>query len=123
MLGRQAAEYVDAWVRVRGDHAGALIHPVKADGTIEVRRCSDQAVYDLLDRVSRRAGLAPVRPHDCRRMMISSMLDEATDLLTVMKQSGHRSAAVVEGYDLRPERAQRDAVEQMYCPVVDPPDL
>ena len=51
--------------------------------------------------------------------MISALLDEATDLLTVMRQSGHATAAVVAGYDLRPERAQRAAVDSLYCPVVD----
>ena len=119
MLSRQAAEYLDAWVQVRGLHPGPLVHPVTIDGTIQLRRCSEQAVYDLLDRLSGRAGLEPVRPHDCRRTMISALLDEATDLLTVMRQSGHATAAVVAGYDLRPERAQRAAVDSLYCPVVD----
>lgn len=118
LLSRQAADYVDGWLQARGTHPGALLHPVRIDGTIEVRRCSEQAVYDLLDRLARRAGIDPVRPHDCRRTMISSLLDEATDLLSVMKQSGHASAAVVAGYDMRPERAQRAAVEALFCPVV-----
>lgn len=118
LLGRQAADYLDAWVKVRGAHPGPLLHPVRIDGMIEMRRCSAQAIYDLLDRLARRAGLAPVRPHDCRRTMISAMLDEATDLLTIMRQTGHASAAVVAGYDMRPERAQRAAVDGLFCPLV-----
>lgn len=121
-LGRQAADYIDGWARVRGTHAGPLLHPVRIDGTIEARRCSEQSVYDLLDRLSRRAGLEAVRPHDCRRTMISALLDEATDLMTVMRQSGHASAAVVASYDLRPERAQRTAAEALYCPLVEESD-
>jgi integrase/recombinase XerD len=119
LLGRQAGDYLDAWIRIRGAHAGPLIHPVRVSGTIEARRCSEQSVYDLLDRLSRRAGLDVVRPHDCRRTMVSALLDEGADLFTVMKQSGHRSAAVVAGYDLRPERAQRASVEALFCPMID----
>lgn len=119
LLGRQAAEYVDAWVRVRGAHPGPLLHPIRIDGMVEMRRCSEQTVYDLLARLSRRAGIDPVRPHDCRRTMVSALLDEATDLITVMRQSGHVSAAVVAGYDMRPERAQRAAIEALFCPVIE----
>ncbi len=116
LLGRQAADYVEDWVRHRGLYEGPLFFPVGLDGTIEHRRCAEQMVYDLLDRLSRWAGIDPVRPHDCRRTMVSSMLEEATDVLTVMRQTGHSSASVVSTYDLRPERAQRCVVEQLYCP-------
>jgi len=117
-LGRQASIYVDDWIQIRGRHPGPLFHPISIDGTIKIRRCSMQMVYDLLDRLSRRAVIPPVRPHDCRRTMISALLDKETDVLTVMRQSGHSSVAVVAAYDRRSERAQRWAVEHAYCPEV-----
>ena len=120
-LGRQAPNYLDDWIRTRGSHPGPLFHPISINGTIKIRRCSMQMVYDLLDRLSRRAVIPPVRPHDCRRTMISALLDRETDVLTVMRQSGHSSVAVFAIYDRRSERAQRGAVEQMYCPAVHSP--
>lgn len=116
LLGRQAAEYLESWVAMRGSHAGPLIHPVRIDGTIEIRRCGEQTVYDLLERLSRQAGIEPVRPHDCRRTMITALLEDQVDIFTIQRQTGHRSPAIVAGYDLRPERAQRAAVDLLFCP-------
>lgn len=117
-VSHQAAHYIQAWVRLRRAHAGPLFHPMTPRRTIAVRRCSDEAVYDFLERTSRHARIEAVRPHDCRRTMVSSLLGASTDVLTVMRQSGHSSARLVQAYDRRPDAAQRRAVELLPCPVV-----
>jgi integrase len=117
-VSHQAAHYIQAWVRVRGAHEGPLFHPMTPRRTIAVRRCSNEAVYEFLERTSRHARIEAVRPHDCRRTMVSSLLGASTDVLTVMRQSGHSSARLVQAYDRRPDAAQRRAVELLACPVV-----
>lgn len=114
-LGASAAEQVRAWLRVRGDHPGALFVST-LHGTIGAKRMSTQNVYDVLRRLALAADVAPFAPHDCRRTCATAMLDAGADLFCVQRQLGHASPTTTQRYDRRGERAQRAAVELVPFP-------
>ncbi|KAB8332293.1 tyrosine-type recombinase/integrase [Scytonema tolypothrichoides VB-61278] len=107
-----AVAALDAWLKVRGDLRGALICPVRRGGHVEIRRLTDQAVMVILRKRALSAGVAPFSPHDFRRTFISNLLEAGVDVLTVSRLAGHADPATTQKYDLRPEEAKRQAVQQ-----------
>jgi len=77
-------------------------------------------------RIFRERGLqarikAPT-PHDLRRTWIGNLLDLGVDLATVQKMAGHASASTTGRYDRRDHAVQRNAVQKLHVPYVDPVD-
>ena len=107
-----AVSALDAWLKVRGDAPGALISPVIRGGRVEIRRITDQAVMVILRKRAKSAGVASFSPHDFRRTFITNLLSAGVDVLTVSRLAGHADPATTQKYDLRPEFAKRQAVQQ-----------
>ena len=107
-----AVSALDAWLAVRGDAPGALISPVFRGGRVEIRRITDQAVMVILRKRAKSAGVASFSPHDFRRTFITNLLSAGVDVLTVSRLAGHSDPATTQKYDLRPEVAKRQAVQQ-----------
>jgi len=107
-----AVAAVDAWVKVRGDAPGALISPVIRGGHVNIRRMTDQAVMVILTKRALNAGVADCCPHDFRRTFVTNLLTADVDVLTVSKLAGHADPMTTQKYDLRPEVAKRQAVQQ-----------
>jgi integrase/recombinase XerD len=107
-----AVAAVDAWVKVRGDAPGALISPVIRGGHVNIRRMTDQAVMVILTKRALNAGVAAIMPHDFRRTFVTNLLTADVDVLTVSKLAGHADPMTTQKYDLRPEVAKRQAVQQ-----------
>lgn len=63
--GARAA--LDAWLRMRGREAGALLCPVDKAGRVRVRHMTDQAVLYIVRRRASLAGIRRFSPHDLRR--------------------------------------------------------
>jgi len=110
-----AADALTDWLKIRGDDDGPLFLVVAAARGVGTR-LSDQTIYDMLDRRSKAANIAPVRPHDLRRTFISDQLDAGTDTVTVAKLAGHSSPATTARYDRRGERAKRKAASVTHTP-------
>lgn len=107
-----AVSALDAWLKVRGDAPGALISPVRRGDHVEIRRLTDQAVMVILRKRATRAGVAACSPHDFRRTFVTNLLAAGVDVLTVSRLAGHADPATTQKYDLRPEVAKRQAVQQ-----------
>ena len=107
-----AVSALDAWLKVRGDAPGALICPVRRGDHVEIRRLTDQAVMVILRKRATRAGVAACSPHDFRRTFVTNLLSAGVDVLTVSRLAGHADPATTQKYDLRPEVAKRQAVQQ-----------
>jgi site-specific recombinase XerD len=107
---------LDAWLRFRGDVSGPLFLPVTQAGVVAVRRLSDQAVYDLVRRLARRAGVATFGPHDLRRSHISDAMDAGADISALAALVGHSQVSTTARYDRRGERARRRAAETVHVP-------
>ncbi len=107
-----AVSALDAWLKVRGDAPGPLISPVRRGGHVHIKRMTDQAVMVILRKRALSAGVASFSPHDFRRTFITNLLSAGVDVLTVSQLAGHADPATSQKYDLRPEVAKRQAVQQ-----------
>src|SRR5438876_845923 len=61
-----AREALTAWLTVRGADEGPLFTPVDKSGRIIPGRLTPESVFDRLEHLARRAGVARFSPHDCR---------------------------------------------------------
>jgi site-specific recombinase XerC len=112
--GRRA---LAAWLDVRGlDDPGPLFCPIDKAGRMTLRRLSTQAVYALVDRRARKAGVGHLSPHDGRRTFASDLFDAGVDAVQVQGLMGHASLLTTGGYDRRPELARLAAVERLHFP-------
>jgi integrase/recombinase XerD len=110
--GRRA---MAAWLEVRGlEEDGPLFCPVDKAGRVTIRRLSTQAVYALVDRRARKAGVSHLSPHDGRRTFASELFDAGVDAVQVQGLMGHASLLTTGGYDRRPELARLAAVERLH---------
>jgi integrase len=118
-------EALAAWLTWRGYEPGPLFVAVNKGGRIDpmMRRLSTQAVYALLQRLARAAGVAPFSPHDCRRTYAGDLLDAGADLSTVKDLMGHASASTTAIYDRRGEHAKRRAAGLIHVPYQEPMTL
>jgi integrase len=105
-----------AWIARRGGAEGPLFLPVQKDGVIVSRRLTEGAIYKILERRARVAGVPHFSPHDCRRTVIGDLLDAGADMSTVKELAGHASIETTARYDRRGERAKRSAADLLHVP-------
>ena len=108
-----ALPYLKRWLRARGTAPGPLFVALRKSGEMIFRHLSGQAVYDILQRRRRQAGLDPMTPHDFRRTYITVLLDADVDPLTVAALAGHAQVQTTARYDRRSERTQQEAVQRL----------
>jgi integrase/recombinase XerD len=111
--GRRA---MAAWLTFRGLYEGPLFCPVDKAGRVTIRRLTTQAVYALVDRRARKAGVGHLSPHDGRRTFASDLFEAGVDAVQVQGLMGHASLLTTGGYDRRPELARLAAVERLHFP-------
>ena len=103
-------------VDVRGDDSGLLFTPIRKGGTVESRRMTSQAVYNVMKQRAKKASVKPFSPHDLRRSFVSELLDRGADIVTVQKLAGHANVQTTARYDRRGEEAKIRAVELLHVP-------
>ena len=104
------------WISQRGPESGPLFLPVQKDGVFVSRRLTEGAIYKILERRARVAGVPHFSPHDCRRTFIGDLLDAGADMSTVKELAGHASIETTARYDRRGERAKRSAADLLRLP-------
>jgi site-specific recombinase XerD len=102
------------WLEARGASSGPLFWPVNKGDKVVKRRLTTQAIYNLLRKRAREAGIAQASPHDLRRTFVSNLLDKGVDISTVARMAGHSNVQTTARYDRRPEEAQRKAAEKLH---------
>lgn len=109
---------ISNWLRARGDEEGAFLCPVRKGrgGYFELRHMTDQAVYNMVARRLRQAGITRFTPHALRRTFATGLLDSGADPLIVQRVLGHASVETTMRYDCRDEDAQRRAMEMFHLP-------
>ncbi len=117
---------VNLWVGLRGESEGALLLPVNKGGRIVYERddggekwparMSDQAVYDVVRRRQKEAGVKKLSPHDFRKTFVGDLLDAIGDLSAAQQLAGHADPSTTARYDRRGERAKRKAASHLHVP-------
>jgi len=106
------------WLNVRGSELGSLFNPINKAGEIVNRELSNQAVYNILVKRGKEAGVSHFSPHDFRRTFVSNLLEAGADLTTVSKMCGHASVVTTARYDRRGEDAKQKASQLLHLPYV-----
>jgi site-specific recombinase XerD len=107
---------LDDWLTYRGSDNGSLFVRVLKGGRLVHRGLTDQAIYDIVQRRWKQAGIPPVSPHDFRKTFISTLLSKGVDVFTVQRMAGHANPQTTSRYDLRPEEEARAAAELLHLP-------
>lgn len=115
---KQARLALGRWLRRRGRRPGPLFCSVWRGGHVRVgsgalRPLSGDAVYKIVERRARAAGLRPCTPHDLRRSAITHLLERGTDALAVQAFARHEQLSTTTRYDRRREAAKRDATRRL----------
>jgi integrase/recombinase XerD len=111
-----AAAALEDWIRIRGNEPGALFVGINKGGKMIFHRLTTQAIYNLLEKRGKQAGVSDFSPHDMRRTFVSDLLDAGADIATVAKMAGHASVTTTARYDRRPEEAKRKAAGLLHVP-------
>ena len=124
---------INQWISLRGDAEGALLLPVNKGGRIIYERedrdgvkiparMSDQAIYDVVRRRQKEAGVKKLSPHDFRKTFIGDLLDAIGDLSAAQQLAGHADPGTTARYDRRGERAKRKAASHLHVPFFEDED-
>ena len=113
-LSEEAISYLQRWLAVRGNAPGPLLCRIWKGGQLQLERSmNSDAVWRILQKRGRLAGLESFSPHDLRRTFCSDLLDAGVDIVTVQKLAGHASPVTTAKYDRRGEEAKRKAVQKL----------
>ena len=91
---------IDAWLERSLITTGPLFRPVDRFGVISPKRLGDKTVAYLIKRSAEKAGLDPAlyAGHSLRSGFATTAALNGASESSIMRQTGHRSFAVVRGY-------------------------
>jgi integrase len=107
---------LSAWITFRGDQSGPLFCRIRKGGKMTGERLATQAIYSILKKRAKQAGVRDFSPHDLRRSFVGDMLSRGADIALVARIAGHASVTTTARYDRRPEEAKRAAACLLHYP-------
>jgi integrase len=117
-----AVTALERWLAVRGSVGQDLFVPLSRTGRPLGHHgaMSTHQVWKIVRRRAALAGLVGITPHDLRRFVVTTLLENGFDIALVAKTVGHKNPTTTAGYDRRPGQRQRDAVAQIRLPSLEP---
>lgn len=105
-----------AWLDAAKIDAGPLFRRVYHDGRIGKGRLSDKSVAEIVKRAAKLAGLDPTKysGHSPRAGFATSAAADGIELDGIMRQTGHKSVAVVRGYIRHGTMFTKNAAKGMF---------
>lgn len=112
-----AAQALEDWLSHRGDEDGSLFFAVRKNGAIyKEGGVTDQAIYGVLRKRARQAGVKHFSPHDLRRTFVGDLLERGVDIVTVQNLAGHANVSTTARYDRRGEATKIKATATLHLP-------
>jgi len=115
-----AAAALDRWIALRGREPGALFVPIdqtgRGAGDAPGAGMSAHAIYKMLNKRARQAGIPSLTPHDMRRTFVGDLLSAGNDISAVQRMAGHASVTTTQRYDRRGEEVMRRAADTLHFP-------
>jgi len=115
-----AAAALDRWIALRGREPGALFVPIDQTGRVAGDApgagMSAHAIYKMLNKRARQAGIPSLTPHDMRRTFVGDLLSAGNDISAVQRMAGHASVTTTQRYDRRGEEVMRRAADTLHFP-------
>ena len=108
-----AISLLQRWLSRRGDEPGCLFCRILKGGHLKLGQMHSDAIWRILQKRAKMAGLPSFSPHDFRRTFCSELLDAGVDIVTVQKLAGHASPVTTAKYDRRGEEVKRRAVQRL----------
>jgi integrase/recombinase XerD len=108
LCGR-SIELLKDYLLIRGNASGFLFYRGIKSGALIGQGISSQAVYDILARRQKKAGVPHLTPHDLRRTFATNLLNEGVDIFTVQNLMGHANVDTTKHYDKRSKEVQKIA--------------
>ncbi len=117
-LNNGGRDAVKTYLSIRGAEVGPLFYAGRKGGTLtQGQGMTDQAIYGVLKKRAKEAGVDNVTPHDLRRTFVSNMLDLGIDLTTVSALAGHANVQTTARYDRRGEESKKKAAKALRIPI------
>jgi len=113
-----AAVALDRWLERRGGEPGVLFVPIDQAGRVAGASAgmSAHAIYKMLNKRARQAGIPPLTPHDMRRTFVGDLLTAGNDISAVQRMAGHASVTTTQRYDRRGDEVMRRAADTLHFP-------
>lgn len=112
-LTERAAEHIGRWLVTAPKGARPLFSASDRWGNLLAEHLLPDSIGKIVARRAKQAGIPDVSPHDFRRTFCSDLLDLGVDMATVQALLGHASPTTTAGYDRRPARKRRAAVDRL----------
>jgi site-specific recombinase XerD len=97
-----------------GNGSGALFNPITKPSSIQSRKLSSHAVYEIIRHRADQAQIEKCRPHDLRRTFVTKLLEAGVDINTTRQLAGHTDIQTTARYDLRDEKSQRKVFKNIF---------
>jgi integrase len=94
------ARAVKGWLAAAGIASGPVFRPVDKHGHMGAGQLTDHGLWLVVKRACRRAGIDPAgySGHSLRAGLVTAAAQAGKSTHAIMKQTGHRSTAMVERY-------------------------
>jgi len=118
-LNAETRKVVKQWLNARyigkqeGNGSGELFNPITKTGSIQNRNISSHVVYEVIRHRADKAQIEKCRPHDLRRTFVTKLLEAGVDINTTRQLAGHTDIQTTARYDLRDEKSQKRAMQQL----------
>ena len=111
-LRREPPRALADWIAVRGVEPGPLFTRMTQHGACTLDPITAHAVYTILKKRGKEAGVESFSPHDLRRTVVSMLLTQGTDANIASKLVGHKDVRTTLRYDRRGYEAVEQAVQE-----------
>jgi integrase len=118
-LHKGAVLYFDLWLVIVGERTGPIFRRIDRWGHISPKPLHPSSIGYIVNQRRTQADLPVLSPHDFRRKFIGDFLDAGGDLAQAQRLAGHALPSTTAGYDRRPDRALRAAVDKLSLPAPD----